>query len=291
MSENTPAAPLVLVDGSSYLYRAFHAMYKADLRTSAGMPVGAVRGVISMLRRLKQDYPGSVIAVVFDAKGKTFRDELFSEYKAQRPPMPDDMRPQIEPIHNIVRAMGMPLLVIEGVEADDVMGTLADQATGLGMDVVLSTGDKDMAQLVNQHVTLVNTMTETVMGFEGVKEKFGLPPELIIDYLALMGDKVDNIPGVPGVGEKTALALLQGLGSLDNIYANLDKVAELDFRGAKNMHEKLAANKDLAFLSYQLATIKLDVELEQGPQDLVMVPEDREALVALFTELEFKRVG
>jgi len=263
-------------------------MYKADLRTSTGMPVGAVRGVTSMLRRLKQDYPGSTIVVVFDAKGKTFRDEMYSEYKAQRPPMPDDMRPQIEPIHNIVRAMGMPLLVIEGVEADDVMGTLADQATQQGIDVVLSTGDKDMAQLVNQHVTLVNTMTETVMDIEGVEEKFGLPPELIIDYLALMGDKVDNIPGVPGVGEKTALALLQGLGSVDDIYANLDKVAGLDFRGAKKMHEKLEANKELAYLSYQLATIKLDVELEQGPQDLVMAPEDREALAALFTELEFK---
>lgn len=288
MSENNSVAPLVLVDGSSYLYRAFHAMYKADLRTSTGMPVGAVRGVTSMLRRLKQDYPGSTIAVVFDAKGKTFRDEIYSEYKAHRPPMPDDMRPQIEPIHNIVRAMGMPLIVIEGVEADDVMGTLAHQATEQGIDVVLSTGDKDMAQLVNQHVTLVNTMTETVMDIEGVKEKFGLPPELIIDYLALMGDKVDNIPGVPGVGEKTALALLQGLGGLDDIYANLDKVASLDFRGAKKMHEKLEANRDLAFLSYELATIKLDVELEQGPQDLVMDSEDREALLALFTELEFK---
>ena len=287
MSENI-TAPLVLVDGSSYLYRAFHAMYKADLRTSSGEPVGAIRGVTSMLRRLKKDYPGSTIAVVFDAKGKTFRDEMYSEYKAQRPPMPDDMRPQIEPIHNIVRAMGMPLLVIEGVEADDVMGTLAHQATQQGIDVVLSTGDKDMAQLVNQHVTLVNTMTETVMGIEGVKEKFGLPPELIIDFLALMGDKVDNIPGVPGVGEKTALALLQGLGGLDNIYANLDKVAGLDFRGAKKMHEKLEANKELAFLSYQLATIKLDVALELGPQELVMEPEDRETLVALFTALEFK---
>ena len=287
MPENS-TVPLVLVDGSSYLYRAFHAMYKADLRTSTGMPVGAIRGVTSMLRRLKQDYPGSTIAVVFDAKGKTFRDEIYSEYKAHRPPMPDDMRPQIEPIHTIVRAMGMPLLVIDGVEADDVMGTLAHQATQQGIDVVLSTGDKDMAQLVNQHVTLVNTMTETVMDIEGVKEKFGLPPELIIDYLALMGDKVDNIPGVPGVGEKTALALLQGLGSVDDIYANLDKVAGLDFRGAKKMHEKLEANKELAFLSYRLATIKVDVELEYGPQDLVMKPEDRETLAALFAELEFK---
>ena len=285
---NPTVKPIVLVDGSSYLYRAFHAMYKADLRTSSGMPVGAVRGVTSMLRRLVKDYPESSIVVVFDAKGKTFRDDLYSEYKAQRPPMPDDMRPQIEPIHNIVRAMGMPLLVVEGVEADDVIGTLAQQATEQGIDVVVSTGDKDMAQLVNQHVTLVNTMTETVMDVDGVKEKFGLPPELIIDYLALMGDKVDNIPGVPGVGEKTALALLQGLGSIDDIYANLDKVADLGFRGAKKMHEKLEANRELAYLSYQLATIKLDVELEQGPADLTMTPVDRPALLALFEEMEFK---
>lgn len=287
----TPAdkiAPLVLVDGSSYLYRAFHAMYKADLRTSTGMPVGAVRGVTSMLRRLFKDYPGSCITVIFDAKGKTFRDDMYPEYKAQRPPMPDDMRPQIEPIHNIVRAMGMPLLVIPGVEADDVIGTLADQATKLGIDVIVSTGDKDMAQLVNKHVTLVNTMTESVWDIEGVKEKFGLPPELIIDYLALMGDKVDNIPGVPGVGEKTALALLSGLGSLDSIYANLDKIAGLEFRGAKTMRKKLEDNRDLALLSYQLATIKLDVELEQGPQDLAMMPEDREQLRDIFTEMEFK---
>ncbi|MGS2723493.1 DNA polymerase I [Porticoccus sp. GXU_MW_L64] len=282
------AAPLVLVDGSSYLYRAFHAMYKADLRTSAGAPVGAVRGVTAMLRRLVKDYPQSCITVVFDAKGKTFRDDMYPEYKAQRPPMPDDLRPQVEPIHNIIKAMGMPLLVVEGVEADDVIGTLAHQATEQGIDVVVSTGDKDMAQLVNQHVTLVNTMTETVMDIDGVKDKFGLPPELIIDFLALMGDKVDNIPGVPGVGEKTALALLQGLGGLDSIYANLDKVCELDFRGAKTMHKKLADNRELALLSYDLATIKLDVELEQGPQDLAMEPEDREQLLALFTELEFK---
>ena len=282
------AAPLVLVDGSSYLYRAFHAMYKADLRTSSGAPVGAVRGVTAMLRRLVKDYPESCITVVFDAKGKTFRDDMYPEYKAQRPPMPDDLRPQVEPIHNIIKAMGMPLLVVEGVEADDVIGTLAQQATEQGIDVVVSTGDKDMAQLVNQHVTLVNTMTETVMDIEGVKEKFGLPPELIIDYLALMGDKVDNIPGVPGVGEKTALALLQGLGGLESIYANLDKVCELEFRGAKTMHKKLEDNRELAFLSYDLATIKLDVELEQGPQDLAMEPEDRDQLLTLFTELEFK---
>ena len=169
-------APLVLVDGSSYLYRAFHAMYQADLRTSSGEPVGAIRGVTSMMRRLVKDYPDSHIAVIFDAKGKTFRDEIYSEYKAQRPPMPDDLRPQVEPIHNIIRAMGMPLLIIDGVEADDVIGTLAAQATEIGMDVVVSTGDKDMAQLVNKHVTLVNTMTETVMDIPGVVEKFGVGP-------------------------------------------------------------------------------------------------------------------
>jgi DNA polymerase I len=263
-------------------------MYKADLRTSAGMPVGAVRGVTSMLRRLVKDYPDSTIAVIFDAKGKTFRDDLYAEYKANRPSMPDDLRPQVEPIHRIVEAMGMPLIVIEGVEADDVIGTLAHQATQMGMPIVVSTGDKDMAQLVNEHVTLVNTMTETVMDIPGVKDKFGLPPELIIDFLALMGDKVDNIPGVPGVGEKTALALLQGIGGLDAIYANLDKVADLGFRGAKKMHEKLEANRDLAYLSYELATIKLDVEMELGVQDLVMVEENREQLLSIFQDMEFR---
>ena len=244
--------PLVLVDGSSYLYRAFHAMYKADLRNSAGEPTGAVRGVTSMLRSLAKDYPGSHIAVIFDAKGKTFRDDIYPEYKAQRPPMPDDLRLQIEPVHQIIKAMGYPLLVVEGVEADDVIGTLARQATEQGIDVVISTGDKDMAQLVTQHVTLVNTMTETLMDSDGVKAKFGLPPELIIDYLALMGDKVDNIPGVPGVGEKTALSLLQNLGGLDAIYADLEAVRELGFRGAKKMPEKLAENQELAYsISWQ----------------------------------------
>ncbi|MFL0798628.1 MAG: DNA polymerase I [Cellvibrionaceae bacterium] len=284
----TQQAPLILVDGSSYLYRAFHAMFKADLRTSGGEPVGAVRGVANMLRRLRKDYPESHAAVIFDAKGKTFRDEIYSDYKANRPPMPDDLRSQIEPTHAIIRAMGFPLLIIDGVEADDVIGTLARQATELGMDVIVSTGDKDMAQLVNQHVTLENTMTETTMDVAGVTEKFGIPPELIIDFLALMGDKVDNIPGVPGVGEKTALGLLQGLGGLDSVYSNLDKVKDLAFRGAKTMAKKLEENKDQAYLSYELATIKTDVALEEGPADLVMVPQDNEALLALYQEMEFK---
>ncbi|NHN38789.1 DNA polymerase I [Pseudomaricurvus alcaniphilus] len=278
--------PLVLVDGSSYLYRAFHAL--PPLTNSKGKPTGAVKGVISMLRRLHKDYPDSVVAVVFDAKGKTFRDEIFAEYKAQRPPMPDDLRVQVEPIHAIIRAMGLPLLVVDGVEADDVIGTLARQATEQSLEVVISTGDKDMAQLVSEHVTLVNTMTDSRLDLAGVEEKFGIPADRVIDYLALMGDKVDNIPGVPGVGEKTALALLQGLGSLDNIYANLEAVRELGFRGAKKMPEKLAEHKQSAYLSYELATIKTDVELEAGPQDLVPGEEQREQLLNLFQELEFK---
>jgi DNA polymerase-1 len=284
----TQQAPLILVDGSSYLYRAFHAMFKADLRNAAGEPTGAVRGVTAMLRSLVKDYPNSHIAVVFDAKGKTFRDEMYAEYKAQRPPMPDDLRLQIEPVHNIIKAMGFPLLIIEGVEADDVIGTLAQQATEQGLDVVISTGDKDMAQLVNQHVTLVNTMTETTMDIDGVKAKFGLPPELIIDFLALMGDKVDNIPGVPGVGEKSALALLQGLGSIDDIYNNLEAVRELDFRGAKKMPEKLAEHKEMAELSYKLATIKCDVELDVHVADLQNQPQDNATLLDLFKHLEFR---
>ena len=279
-------APLILVDGSSYLYRAFHAL--PPLTNSKGQPTGAVKGVINMIRRIDKDYPGSVVAVVFDAKGKTFRDEIFAEYKAHRPPMPDDLRSQIEPIHNIIRAMGIPILMIDNVEADDVIGTLARQATEQGVDVVVSTGDKDMAQLVSDHVTLVNTMTDTVMDREGVKEKFGIPAELIIDFLALMGDKVDNIPGVPGVGEKTALALLQNLGGLDAIYGDLEAIRELGFRGAKKMPEKLLEHKDAAYLSYELATIKLDVPLDCGPKDLAMSPPDNQALLALYQDMEFK---
>src|SRR5690554_5093454 len=262
----TQATPLVLVDGSSYLYRAYHAL--PPLNTSKGQPTGAVKGVISMLRRLIKDYPESTVTVVFDAKGKTFRDELFAEYKAQRLAMPDDLRPQVEPIKAIVRAMGLPLLVVEGVEADDVIGTLAREATEAGRDVVISTGDKDMAQLVNQHVSLVNTMTGSYLDESGVEEKYGFGPERMIDFLALMGDKSDNIPGVPGVGEKTAQALIQGLGSMDNIYADLEAVRELSFRGAKKMPERLDEHRDQAYLSYQLATIKTDVPLELGLNDL-----------------------
>ncbi|HSX71836.1 MAG TPA: 5'-3' exonuclease H3TH domain-containing protein, partial [Pseudomonas sp.] len=199
-------APLVLVDGSSYLYRAFHAL--PPLATSKGLQTGAVKGVLNMLKSLRKQYPDSPFAVVFDAKGGTFRDQMFAEYKANRPPMPEELRGQVEPLHAAVRALGYPLLCVEGVEADDVIGTLARRCAAAGRDVVISTGDKDMAQLVCPHVTLVNTMTGSVYDIDGVKAKFGVGPELIIDYLALMGDKVDNIPGVPGVGEKTAVGLL-----------------------------------------------------------------------------------
>ncbi|MEH6650273.1 MAG: DNA polymerase I [Motiliproteus sp.] len=288
MTDAANAKPIILVDGSSYLYRAFFASQQADLRTSKGEPSGAIRVVTSMLRRMLKDYPGSPVVVVFDAKGKTFRDEIYPEYKAQRPSMPDDLRSQIEPIHNIVRAMGLPLIAVEGVEADDVIGTLAVQARAAQRETIISTGDKDMAQLVSDHVSLINTMNDTKMDRDGVIEKFGVPPELIIDFLALMGDKVDNIPGVPGVGEKTALGLLQGIGSIEALYANLDKIAGLGFRGAKTMAKKLETNRENADLSYLLATIKTDVELEQGIDDFVPPQPDNEALAALFGEFEFR---
>ena len=278
--------PVILVDGSSYLYRAFHAL--PPLTNSKGNPTGAVKGVINMMRRLQKDYPESTLVVVFDAKGKTFRDDIYPEYKANRPSMPDELRSQIEPIHNIIQAMGLPMLVIEGVEADDVIGTLALEATAAEQPVIISTGDKDIAQMVNEHITLVNTMTNTLLDREGVIEKFGIPPELIIDYLALLGDKSDNIPGVPGVGEKTALGLLQGLGSLDNIYARLDEVAALEFRGAKKMAPKLEEHKELAYLSYTLATIKTDVEMPMPLGELKNSEPDQTALLALFKDMEFK---
>ncbi len=278
--------PLILVDGSSYLYRAFHAL--PPLTNSQGVPTGAVKGVINMMRRLQKDYPQSTLVVVFDAKGKTFRDEIFSDYKAHRPPMPDDLRVQIEPIHNIIKAMGLPMLIVDGVEADDVIGTLAVQATAAEQPVIISTGDKDIAQLVNEHITLINTMNNSVLDREGVIEKFGIPPELIIDYLALLGDKSDNIPGVPGIGEKTALGLLQGIGGLDDIYARLDEVAGLDFRGAKTMSPKLEEHKELAYLSYLLATIKTDVEMPVQLDELKNSQPDQERLLGLFRDMEFK---
>ncbi len=283
----TDNAPLILVDGSSYLYRAFHAL--PPLMTSTGKPTGAVKGVLNMLNSLRRQYPKSPFAVVFDAKGPTFRDELFASYKSHRPPMPDDLRGQIEPLHASVRALGLPLLCVDGVEADDVIGTLARQSAAAGRPVIISTGDKDMAQLVDEHITLVNTMSGTVLDIPGVHTKFGVGPDCIIDYLALMGDKSDNIPGVPGIGEKTAQGLITGLGGgLDVIYANIDKIAELPIRGAKKLGEKLLENKEMAYLSYQLATIKVDVELELRADALMPGEPNREALIELYKELEFR---
>jgi DNA polymerase-1 len=282
-----PENPFVLVDGSSYLYRAFFA--PPHLTNSAGEATGAVYGVVNMLQSLLKQFSPSHIVVVFDAKGKTFRDELYNEYKANRPSMPDDLRIQIEPLHAVIKAMGLPILTVPGVEADDVIGTLALQASQMGIKTLISTGDKDMAQLVDEHTYLINTMTNTILDVEGVKEKFGIPPEMIIDYLALMGDKVDNIPGVPGVGEKTALAMLQGLGNMDSIYENLDKLADLNFRGSKTMAVKMRDNEAMARLSYKLATIKLDVELGLSYKDFKPTPQNTDELIKLFGKLEFKR--
>ena len=276
-SKNTP--PVVLVDGSSYLFRAYHAL--PPLTTSKNHPTGAIKGVISMIRRLEQDFPGSKMVVVFDAKGKTFRHDLYQEYKANRPPMPEDLACQIEPIHEIVKAMGLPLLTVTGVEADDVIGTLANEATSKGIDVVVSTGDKDMAQLVSDHVTLINTMTETRMDRDGVVEKFGVTPEQIVDYLALVGDKVDNIPGVNKCGPKTAVKWLQSYENLDNVIEHADEI-----KG--KIGEYLREATETLPLSRELATIRTDVELDFGLEDLKLREQDDEQLLELFKEYEFR---
>ena len=277
---------LILVDGSSYLFRAYHAL--PALTSSKGLNTGAAKGVIGMIRKLVADYAGDQVVVIFDAKGPTFRNEIYSEYKANRPPMPDELREQIEPIHQTIRAMGLPLICIGGVEADDVIGTLSVQAAAQQREVVISTGDKDMAQLVNEHVTLINTMTNVTMDHDGVVSKFGVPPNLIIDLLALMGDKVDNIPGVAGVGEKTATALLQNLGGIEDIFAQLQAVPDLPIRGAKSLAAKLADAKSDAELSYELATIKTDCDLGLADGDLDSSAPDQDTLITLFRELEFK---
>ena len=277
---------LILIDGSSYLFRAYHAL--PPLTNSKGLNTGAAKGVVGMVRRLVADYPGDQVVVVFDAKGPTFRNEIYAEYKANRPPMPEELREQIEPIHAMIRAMGLPLVCVSGVEADDVIGTLALEAAAREQSVLISTGDKDMAQLVGDHVTLINTMTNTTMDHGGVVDKFGVPPELIIDLLALQGDKVDNIPGVPGVGEKTALALLQNLGGLNDIFADLSRVADLAVRGAQKLGARLAEHRESAELSYRLATIKTDCELELSTDDLLAKAPDSAALTYWYKELEFK---
>lgn len=279
--------PFILVDGSSYLFRAYHA--PPHLTNSAGEPTGAIYGVVNMLRSLLNRYKPTHMAVVFDAKGKTFRNDLYAEYKANRPPMPDDLRSQIEPLHNIVKAMGLPLLCVEGVEADDVIGTLARQAEREGRMTLISTGDKDMAQLVDAQTVLINTMTNTITDIEGVKEKFGVTPEQIIDYLALMGDSSDNIPGLPGVGGKTAQAMLNGVASIEAMLENPEALAELGFRGAKSMPQKLIENKEQLLLSRQLTTISDDLTLDFTPDLLTIKPADREELVRLYSECEFRR--
>ena len=285
MLDNLPSipsehqTPLVLVDGSSYLFRAYYAL--PDLSNSSGHPTGAIRGVISMIRKLARDYPGSLVVVVFDAPGRTFRDDLYAEYKANRASMPEDLREQIAPIHELIKAMGLPLICVEGVEADDVIGTYATQASAAKRATVISTGDKDMAQLVSGHVSLVNTMTETTMDRQGVIDKFGVTPEQIIDYLALMGDTADNIPGVPKVGPKTAAKWLDEYGTLDEVIAQADKI-----KG--KIGENLRASLEQLPLSKALTTIKCDVDLELSIEQLQATSTDVEALQKHFNEYEFK---
>jgi DNA polymerase-1 len=271
--------PLVLVDGSSYLFRAYYAL--PDLTTKAGEPTGAIRGVISMIRKLAKDYPGSPVAVVFDAPGKTFRDDMYSEYKANRSTMPDDLREQIQPIHDLIHAMGLPLICIEGVEADDVIGTYATMATEQKRDTVISTGDKDMAQLVSEHVTLVNTMTDTHMDRQGVVDKFGVTPEQIVDYLALMGDSVDNIPGVPKVGPKTAAKWLNEFGTLDELMQRADEIKGKIGENLRNALEQLP-------LSKALTQIKCDVVLPLSLEELQPSEPNQQQLGEAFARLEFK---
>ena len=276
-TENTP--PFLLVDGSSYLFRAYHAM--PGFTNSKGEATGTIYGVTNMLRKLLSEYHPSHIAVVFDAKGETFRHKMYKQYKANRPPMPDDLREQIQPVHDIVEAMGLPLICVAGVEADDVIGTLAAQATERGIDTLISTGDKDMAQLVNQHVSLINTMTDVYSDVDGVKEKFGVSPEQIIDYLALMGDKADNIPGVPKVGPKTAVKWLQAYGTIENIIKHADEI-----KG--KVGESLRENLDQLPLSQKLTTIKCDLELEYTPETLVHGEPDIDSLREYFSRYEFR---
>lgn len=279
--------PIILIDGSSYLYRAFFAC--PPLTNANGEPTGAIFGVINMIRSLMNQYNPTHIAVVFDAKGGSFRNEIYSEYKATREEMPENLRPQIEPIHTILKAMGLPLLCVEGVEADDVIGTLAKQAEKENLQVLISTGDKDMAQLVSDKVTLINTMNNTALDPQGVMDKFGVPPEKIIDYLALRGDNSDNIPGVAGIGEKTAQALLTAFDSVKDIYNHLDDIEKLSIRGAKSLKQKLIDNQKDAELSYLLATIKTDVALDFTNEQLLVTDLDVNKLVELFSYYGFHR--
>ena len=284
MPNNTP---IILIDGSSYLYRAFFAC--PPLTNAKGEPTGAIIGVVNMIRSLINQYDPTHIAVVFDASGGSFRNEIYSEYKATRQEMPENLRPQIEPIHTILKAMGLPLLCVDGVEADDVIGTLAKQAEKENLEVLISTGDKDMAQLVSNKITLINTMNNTILDPKGVMEKFGVPPRKMIDYLALRGDTSDNIPGVPGIGEKTALNLLTHFDSLNDIYSHLDEIEKLPIRGAKSLKQKLVDHKKEADLCYLLATIKTDVPLDFTTEQLLIGDIDAKKLVELFDYYDFHR--
>ena len=277
MSDKKP--PLILVDGSSYLFRAFHAL--PPLTNSKGQPTGAVYGVINMLNKLVVEYKPEHIAVIFDAKGKTFRNDMYSEYKAHRPPMPDELRSQIAPLYELVEALGYPMIIVPDVEADDVIGTYAKQATEQKVATLISTGDKDIAQLVNPHVTLINTMSNTLLDEAGVLEKFDVPPSAIIDYLALMGDTADNIPGIPKVGPKTAAKWLKQYETLENLVAHADEI-----KG--KVGESLRDNMDQLPLSKQLTTIKCDVELEHNIADLTMRAPNVEKLRQMYNEMEFK---
>tara|TARA_X000000950_G_scaffold91231_1_gene114752 strand:- start:16359 stop:19112 length:2754 start_codon:yes stop_codon:yes gene_type:complete len=281
-----PEKPLILIDGSSYLFRAYHAL--PSLTTSNDKPTGAIKGVISMIKRLQKDNPESVLVVIFDASGKTFREEMFPSYKANRPSMPEDLRQQIEPIHSIIKAMGLPLISLEGVEADDVIGTYAREASDCCRSVLVSTSDKDISQLVNKYVSLVNTMTGQFLNSQGVEEKFGVPPQNITDYLGLLGDKSDNIPGVAGIGEKSAIFLIKELGDLDAIYSRIDEIPTLSLRGAKNIAKNLQDSKEIAYLSRELATIKTDVILPVALADLENTFPDESRLLELFKEAEFR---
>ena len=282
MSEKQ-SRPLMLVDGSSYLYRAFHVPNLQQLTNARGEPTGAVYGVTHMLRSLIKEYQPALMAVIFDARGKTFRHDLYSDYKANRPSMPEELAVQVEPLHTLVRAMGLPLLQVPDVEADDVIGTLSSEAARQGLETVISTGDKDMAQLVNEHVTLVNTMSRTTLDSAGVKDKFGVTPAQIIDFLALTGDSSDNIPGVPKVGPKTAAKWLATYGSLDNIMAHAG-----DIKG--KVGESLREHLDRLPLSRELTTILCDVELDTGPEALQVQAPDVDQLRALYTDLGFTRL-
>ncbi|MGB5643559.1 MAG: DNA polymerase I [Gammaproteobacteria bacterium] len=279
MAEKDP--PVILVDGSSYLYRAFHQPQLQRLSTSKGMPTGAIFGVINMLRKLREQYKPEYMAVVFDARGKTFRHDIYEEYKAHRPPMPDDLKAQIEPLHQLVRAMGFPLISVEGVEADDVIGTLAIRASAQNRDMLISTGDKDLAQLVDPHVTLINTMNDQVLDERGVEEKFQVPPARIIDYLTLVGDTSDNIPGVPKVGPKTAIKWLKQYDSLANLVAHADEISGKIGENLRNSLDQLPMSKDLV-------TIRCDLELDLDLEDLKMQPADNETLHDIYVDLEFR---